>query len=60
MSKAKLTLVRSLSGRQAKQRRTVEALGLKKMHQSVEKDLTPQVSGMIHSVKHLLKVENSK
>jgi large subunit ribosomal protein L30 len=57
MSKAKLTLVRSLSGRPARQRKTVEALGFKKMHQSIEKELTPQVEGMIHAVGHLLKVE---
>jgi large subunit ribosomal protein L30 len=58
MSKVKVTLVRSISGRPERQKRTVAALGFKKMHQSIEKDLTPQVSGMIAAVSHLVKVEN--
>ena len=58
MSKVKVTLVRSLSGRPEIQRKTVEALGLKKTNQSLEKELNPSVSGMIDTVRHLLKVEN--
>ncbi len=58
MSKVKITLVRSLSGRPEIQRKTVKALGFRKTNHSLEKELTPAVSGMISAVKHLLKVEN--
>ncbi len=58
MNKAKITLVRSLSGRPEIQRKTVEALGFRKLNHSLEKELNPQVMGMIKSVQHLLKVEN--
>jgi large subunit ribosomal protein L30 len=60
MSKVKITLVRSISGRPSRQKKTVAALGFKKMHQTLEKENTPQVAGMIDAVAHLLKVENSK
>ena len=56
MSKVKITLYKSLSGRPAIQRRTVEALGLSKTNQVIEKELTPQIEGMIKAVGHLVKV----
>ena len=59
MTKVKITQVRSLSGHTQRQRRTVAALGLTKMHQTIEKELTPQVQGMINAVNHLIKVENA-
>ena len=59
MTKVKITQVKSISGQTARQRKTVEALGLKRMHHTVEKELTPQVKGMIDKVQHLLKVENA-
>jgi large subunit ribosomal protein L30 len=59
MSKVKITQVKSISGQTARQRKTIEALGLKKMHQSIEKELSPQVKGMIDKVQHLIKVENA-
>lgn len=59
MAKVKIVLVKSVSGQTARQRKTVEALGLKKMHHSVEKELTPQVKGMIDKVAHLVSVENA-
>jgi len=58
MSKVKLTLVKGMSKRSPAQRATLEALGLKRTHQSVEKDSNPAIDGMIVKVKHLLKVEN--
>lgn len=58
MSKIKLTQVRSIIDRPKKQKETMKALGLKKMHQSVEKEATPQILGMVAKVSHLLKVEN--
>jgi large subunit ribosomal protein L30 len=58
MGKVKLTLVKGISKRSPVQRATVAALGLKKTHHSVEKDVNPAIQGMIEKVKHLLKVEN--
>lgn len=57
MAKVKITLVRSIIGRPPKQRATVRALGLRKLHQTVVKENTPQIQGMIRQVGHLLKVE---
>jgi large subunit ribosomal protein L30 len=57
MKKVKITQTKSIIGRPARQKRTVAALGLRKMHQSVELEATPQVLGMINKVKHLVSVE---
>ena len=58
MAKVKITLVKSIAKSTLRQRGTVEALGFRKTHHSVEKEVTPQVQGMINKVAHLLKVEN--
>lgn len=55
--KLKITYVRSGIGRLPKQRATVAALGLRKLHQTVVHEATPQVLGMVKSIPHLLKVE---
>ena len=57
MAKVKITLVKSVIGRKQDQIATVEALGLKKISQSVEKEATPQIMGMVNKVSHLVKVE---
>ncbi len=57
MAKAKLTLVKSTIDRSRKQKDTVRALGLRKLNHTIEKELSPQVEGMIAKVKHLLNVE---
>ena len=57
MKKLKVTQVRSSIGRPARQKRSLQALGLRKMHHSVEHEGTPQILGMIDSVKHLVTVE---
>jgi large subunit ribosomal protein L30 len=57
MKKVKITQTKSIIGRPARQKKTVAALGLRKMHQSVELEATPQVLGMINKVKHLVSVE---
>ena len=49
--------VRSSIGRPARQKRTLQALGLKKMNHTREVVATPQVLGMINKVKHLVSVE---
>ncbi|MDD5823747.1 MAG: 50S ribosomal protein L30 [Firmicutes bacterium] len=53
----KITLVKSPIACQPKQRRTVEALGLRKLHHSVELADSPATRGAINKVSHLLKVE---
>ena len=53
----KITLVKSPIGAIPKQRATVEALGLKKLHKTVELPDNGAVRGMIQSVRHLVKVE---
>jgi large subunit ribosomal protein L30 len=59
MAKIKITLVKSTIDRVEDQKRTVRALGITKMNQTVEKEATPQIMGMVKKVAHLLKVENN-
>ncbi len=59
MGKIRIKQVRSGIDRPASQKRTLRALGLKKMHQVVEAEGTPQVMGMVHKVKHLVTVEKA-
>jgi len=60
MSKLKITQVKSGIDRPERQKRTLKALGLNKMHATVEKEATPQIQGMITKVLHLVKVEEVK
>lgn len=53
----RITLMRSPTGYSERQKRTVRALGLRRMHQTVEQTDTPVVRGMIAKVVHLVKVE---
>ena len=59
MAKAsiRLTLVKSPIGYELRQKRTVRALGLRKVHQTVEVADTPAIRGMIAKITHLLRVE---
>jgi large subunit ribosomal protein L30 len=57
MAKIKVTQVKSQIGRLQNQKRTLEALGLRKMNQVVEHEATPQILGMVRKVKHLVSVE---
>ncbi len=57
MSKIKVTQVKSGIDRSERQKRTLRALGLRKMHNSVEVEATPQILGMVQAVHHLVKVE---
>lgn len=57
MKKLRITQVRSGIGRPERQKRTLEALGLRKMHQTVEHEATPQIMGMVRKISHLIKVE---
>jgi large subunit ribosomal protein L30 len=53
----RITQVRSGIGLARDQRATVRALGIKRMHDTVEQADTPAIRGMIFKVKHLVKVE---
>ncbi|MEX2143954.1 MAG: 50S ribosomal protein L30 [Anaerolineales bacterium] len=55
----KLTLVRSSIGYEKSQKETVRALGLGRINQSVIREDSPSMRGMINKVKHLLKVEEA-
>ncbi|MFC5044235.1 50S ribosomal protein L30 [Aquimarina hainanensis] len=57
MAKIKITKVRSEINRTQRQKRTLEALGLKKIGQVVEHEDTPNILGMVNKVKHLVSVE---
>jgi large subunit ribosomal protein L30 len=57
MKKIKITQVRSAIDRPARQKRSLQALGLKKMHHSVEHNATPQILGIVDSIKHLVQTE---
>ena len=56
MSKVKIKQIRSKINRPVDQKRTLEALGLKKIGQVVEHDMTPSIEGMINKVKHLITI----
>jgi large subunit ribosomal protein L30 len=55
-NKLEITLTRSLIGRPQDQRNTVAALGLRKMHQTVEQQDNAAIRGMINKVAHLVTV----
>lgn len=57
MARVKLTQVKSGIDQPKDQKATLIALGIKRNQTSVEKELNPQIQGMINKVKHLLKVE---
>lgn len=60
MAKIKITQNKSGIDRHYRQKRTLKALGLRKMHSSVEVEATPQILGMVRAVSHLVKVEEVK
>jgi len=57
MAKIKVTQIKSGIGSTKRQKRTLEALGIKKLHNTVELEASPQVEGMVNKVKHLLRIE---
>lgn len=59
MAKVKVTLTKSIIGKSETQRQTVASLGLKKMHQTVEHEDTPQFRGQVAKVSHLVTVEEN-
>lgn len=57
MAKVRITQIKSRIGQSETQKRTLDALGIRKMHQTVEHEDTPQIMGMVSKLKHLLKVQ---
>ncbi|MBB6680573.1 50S ribosomal protein L30 [Aequorivita sp. 609] len=57
MAKIKVTKVRSVINRPKDQKQTMEALGLRKIGQTIEHEDTPSILGMINKVNHLVSVE---
>ena len=57
MGRLRVTWTKSAIGYAKDQKATVRALGLKRLHHSVELDDTPQLRGMTHKVRHLVTVE---
>jgi len=57
MKKIKVTQIKSVIDRSERQKRTMIALGLKKLNATVEVEATPQILGMVTKVNHLVKVE---
>ncbi len=55
--KIKITLTKSPIGYKQKAKRTLEALGLKKINQSVQHNITDSIMGMIDTVNYLVKIE---
>lgn len=60
MGKVLITQTKSVIRRPENQKRTITALGLGKINRSVEKELTPSISGMINTVSHLVEVKEVK
>ncbi len=59
MKKIKITQTRSSIKRLQNQKRTLEALGLRRIGQVVEHEATPNILGMVNKVKHLVSVEEA-
>ena len=57
MAQVRITLVKRPIGSLPRHRKTVRALGLRKMHQSVDKEDNPAVRGMVAAVNHLVRLE---
>ena len=59
MGKLKITQTKSVIRKSKKQKLTMEALGFRRMHQTVEHNDTPQIRGMLANVNHLVKIEET-
>jgi len=57
MKKLRIKQIKSGIGRPVKQKRTLQALGLKRMNHQLEVEGNPQILGMVEKVRHLLEVE---
>jgi len=60
VKKVRITLVRSAIGETARHKATVRALGIHRLHQTVEHEDSPSLRGMLYLVKKLVRVEESE
>ncbi|MFI3318064.1 MAG: 50S ribosomal protein L30 [Rikenellaceae bacterium] len=60
MARLKITQVKSRCGSTDRQRKNLDALGLRKINASVEHDDSAIIKGMLERVKHLVKIEEVK
>jgi large subunit ribosomal protein L30 len=60
MEKLKIKQTRSGIGRPERQKRTLRALGFKRLNQTIEVEVSPQVQGMINKVSHLIEIVEDK
>lgn len=60
MGKIRITQTRSKIGHTLRQKRTLDALGLKRINHTVELEATPQIKGMVNKISHLVSVEEVK
>ena len=58
MAKIRITQIKSVIDRTERQKKTIEALGLKKINHSVEVEATPAIIGMVRKVNHLVAIES--
>ncbi len=56
MATIKIKYVKSVIKRPKRQKQTLEALGFKKLNQTIEKEATPEIMGMVKKLEHLLKI----
>ena len=57
MAKLRITQIKSKSGATKRQIANLESLGIRRMHQTIEVEVTPVTKGMVEKVLHLVKVE---
>ena len=57
MAKIRITQIKSVIDRSERQKRTVQALGLRKINHTVEVEATPSIIGMVRKVNHLVAIE---
>lgn len=57
MAKIRITQIKSVIDRSERQKRTIQALGLRKINHTVEVEATPSIIGMVRKVNHLVAVE---
>lgn len=57
MAKIKIKYIKSKIGSSERQKRTLQALGLRKLNSTRELEATPQIMGMVQKVRHLITVE---
>ncbi len=57
MEKIKVTQIKSTIGQTQRQKKTIEALGLKKINHTVEHQATPAILGMLKKVNHLIDIK---